>query len=114
MPLLYANSDLHVTTSEKETRGLTILEAFASGITVLAPKAGGVVENIDHGVNGLLYEPQNIEDFQKKLLHLVRDPVLRSDLGAKGVQGMDRYHWDTTVKNLVNLWQDQIKAKAPS
>ena len=43
IPILLANSDIHITTSEKEARGLTILEAFASGIPVLAPRAGGVV-----------------------------------------------------------------------
>ena len=49
-PALLANCNLHVTTSEKETRGLTILEALAAGIPVLAPNSGGVIENIHHGL----------------------------------------------------------------
>ena len=66
IPALLVNCDLHVTTSEKETRGLTILEAFAAGIPVLAPNSGGVVENIDHGQNGFLYAPGDRLDFTDK------------------------------------------------
>ncbi|HIK53044.1 MAG TPA: glycosyltransferase, partial [Oscillatoriales cyanobacterium M59_W2019_021] len=70
IPALLANSDIHVTTSEKETRGLTVLEAFGSGIPVLAPNSGGVVENIENGKNGFIYTPQDSEDFTQKLKQL--------------------------------------------
>ena len=113
IPELLANCDLHVTTSEKETRGLTIVEAFASGIPVLAPRAGGVVENIEDGVNGFLYEPGNENDFIAKLKLLVEDSTLRHDMGVKGRESIkDKYSWDNTINNLVNVWQEQINLKS--
>ncbi len=112
IPELLANCDLHVTASEKETRGLTILEAFAAGIPVLAPRAGGVVENIQDGINGYLYQPGDEDDFIEKLKLLVEDSTLRHHMGIKGRESIkEQYSWDNTIKNLVNILQEQINSK---
>ncbi len=111
IPALLANCDLHVTTSEKETRGLTVLEAFAAGIPVLAPQAGGVMENIQSGWNGLLYQPQDTADFINKLNRLIENASLRQDMGKNGRQAVQQLSWDQTVQNLVDLWENQITQK---
>lgn len=113
IPALLANSDIHVTTSEKEARGLTVLEAFASGIPVLAPRAGGVVENIIDGWNGFLYTPQSIDDFASKLQELVTNPSLRQHMGERAQSSLDQYSWDNTIHTLVSLWQDAIRQRQP-
>ncbi len=109
VPALLANCDVHVTTSEKETRGLTILEAFAAGIPVLAPRAGGVVENIEEGKNGWLYTPQDADDFVHKLKILVENEAMRKEMGGRGRDSIRQYHLDETVKNLVSVWQQAIE-----
>jgi glycosyltransferase involved in cell wall biosynthesis len=109
IPEILANCDLHVTTSEKETRGLTVLEAFAAGIPVLAPRAGGVVENIQDNINGLLYRPGDRDDFIDKLKILVNNSQLRQAMGDSGRKSITgKYSWDNTVQNLVDIWQEQI------
>lgn len=114
VPALLANSDIHVTTSEKEARGLTVLEAFASGIPVLAPRAGGVVENIVDGWNGFLYTPQSVADFADKLQQLVTNPNLRLHMGERAQSSLDQYSWDNTVHTLVSLWQELIRKRQPA
>lgn len=111
VPAILANSDIHVTASEKETRGLTILEAFATGIPAVAPRAGGVIENIQEGENGFLYEPQDDQDFALKLKQLIEDPVLRQQMGSNGLRCVADYSWDQMVKNLVGIWEEQILQK---
>lgn len=110
IPSLLANCDIHVTTSEKETRGLTVLEAFASGIPVLAPRAGGVMENIQEGWNGLLFTPQDQDDFGQKLQVLIHDAQLRQTMGSNASSEMESYSWDHTVQNLVDIWKSQISS----
>jgi glycosyltransferase involved in cell wall biosynthesis len=111
IPEILANCDLHVTTSEKETRGLTVLEAFASGIPVLAPHAGGVVENIQNSINGLLYQPGDRDDFIDKLQILVNNSQQRQEMGDSGRQSITgKYSWDNTVQNLIDIWQEQINS----
>ncbi|WP_416676137.1 glycosyltransferase [Egbenema bharatensis] len=111
VPALLANSDVHVTTSEKETRGLTVLEAFASGIPVIAPRAGGVVENIRDGWNGFLFTPKDQRDFVTKLQTLIQNPEQRQMMGKNGRECIADYSWDTAVKNLINIWEAQIAEK---
>lgn len=108
IPALLANSDIHITTSEKEARGLTVLEAFASGIPVLAPRAGGVVENIEHGRNGYLYTPQSIADFVDKLQALIESPNLRRGMGDYAPSSIENYSWDRAFQTLVALWEEAI------
>ena len=109
MPALYVNSDIHVTTSEKETRGLTALEAFAAGTVVIAPQAGGLRDSIKDGYNGLLYTPQDQDDFIKKLGLLINNPTLRYKLSEEGKKHIEQYSWEMTVQRLLNIWKEQIE-----
>ncbi|AFY77149.1 glycosyltransferase [Pleurocapsa sp. PCC 7327] len=111
IPALLVNCDVHITTSEKETRGLTILEAFAAGIPAIAPCAGGIPDSIQDGWNGFLYEPQNCDDFAKKLEKLIDDPSLRQVMGARGREYIAEYSWDNAVRNLLQIWEEKIAAR---
>ncbi|MGB7415404.1 MAG: glycosyltransferase [Thermosynechococcaceae cyanobacterium] len=108
MPAVYVNSDIHVTTSEKETTGLTVLEAGAAGLPVIAPRAGGVVDHIEHGRSGFLYRPQDQDDFVTKLKFLVENATARADLGNCGREKAASYDWGNVVERLLYLWGEQI------
>ena len=53
----YASADLFVLPSRTETLGLVLLEAMAAGCPVVACRAGGVPDAIEHGVTGFLFDP---------------------------------------------------------
>ncbi|MEL6502358.1 MAG: glycosyltransferase, partial [Cyanobacteria bacterium J06623_1] len=114
VPALLSNCDFHVTTSEKETRGLTILEAFAAGIPVLAPNSGGVVENIQPGENGLLFRPGDRQDFTQKLQLLIENQSLRTAMGDRAKNSVQRFSWDQAVTNLLAIWQQAINSRQSS
>lgn len=111
IPALLANCDLHITTSEKETKGLTVLEAFASGIPVIAPKKGGVIDSIQENYNGYLFTPKDEQDFITKLNLLIENQSLRETMGANAQKDVRQYNWDNAVNNLVKIWQQQINQK---
>lgn len=106
VPALLINSDLHVTASEKETRGLTLLEAAAAGIPVLAPAAGGVVDTVQSGQTGLLFQPQDWQDFATQLQQLATQPDLRQHLGQTARATVASQDWDQAIQRLLELWQD--------
>lgn len=108
VPPLLINSDIHITVSEKETLGLTILEAFAAGLPVIAPRAGGVVTLIRGRENGQLFAPQSVSSFRQSLLSLLSDASLRDRMGQQGQRDVKAYHWNAAVTNLLNTWQNQI------
>ncbi|MBN2071490.1 MAG: glycosyltransferase [Candidatus Krumholzibacteriota bacterium] len=57
-----------------ETLGWVILEALASGVPVVASDTGAVKENVIHDVNGLIYEPGNIDMLRDCLSLLYNNP----------------------------------------
>lgn len=111
VPALLINCDIHITTSEKETKGLTILEAFAAGIPVIAPRAGGVIDSIQNGENGFLFNPGNQHDFISKLEYLTHNPDLRQTMATKAKANVSGYTWENATECLIEIWQRQIKRK---
>ena len=72
-----------------ENAPLVIIEAQSMGCPVIAPRIGGIPELIQEGINGLLYEPGNIEDLAScisKILRLshfrVRPPLFETVVDA--------------------------------
>lgn len=57
-----------------ETFGLTILEAMAFGIPVIAPPIGGPAEIIENGINGYLISSYDVSAITKKIIGLAESP----------------------------------------
>ena len=114
VPALLVNSDIYITTSEKETLGLTVLEALCAGIPAIAPRAGGVVTHMQDGYNGRLYapqsSPQSSQSFGQALSELIADAPKRRQMGERGAQDAAPYRWETAVQNLLKTWQTLIDA----
>jgi len=81
---LLAAADVYVQPSlpgKGEWMPRTILEAMAMGLPVIASGVGGIPDVIEHGRNGMLVPPGDIERLRLVLLELSRDADLRRDLG---------------------------------
>lgn len=111
IPEILINSDIHVTTSEKETTGLTVLEAFAAGIPVITPRAGGFIDSVKDSKNGFLFNPGDADDFISKLKLLIENPNLRQEMGRKGKESVIQYTWEQAIKNLLKVWEGEINKK---
>jgi glycosyltransferase involved in cell wall biosynthesis len=81
MDSFYCELDLYVNTSLHEGIPMSILEAMAHGLPVVAPKVGGITEIIADGVEGFLIPTRDPRDFAEKCLLLQRDPALRMRMG---------------------------------
>lgn len=66
---------------EPEPWGLVVAEGMAAGRAVVASRAGGPLEMIEHGRTGWLAAPGDAEDFAASLAILLADPNLRKRLG---------------------------------
>jgi glycosyltransferase involved in cell wall biosynthesis len=63
---------------------MTVLEAMAAGVPVVATRVGGVPELVTDGVNGILIEPGDAAALTAALDRLLGDPALRARLGSAG------------------------------
>ena len=80
MDSFYRGLDLYLNTSVHEGIPMTILEAMARGLPVIAPQIGGIVEIIEHGVEGFLVPTGILKAFAEKC-RLLKDAELRQRMG---------------------------------
>lgn len=77
---LLANVDFHVTASLKETFGRTVQESLYVGTPILAPDCDWTRNLIQPNQNGILFNPDNGEDFIQKLAGLIENEGDRQQL----------------------------------
>ncbi len=78
---LQRRADVVVQKSLAEGFGLTVTEAMWKGRPVVAGRVGGIVEQIDDGVHGVLIDPRDLGTFGQALYGLFEDPDRAAALG---------------------------------
>lgn len=81
--LFLSACDCSLVASRSEAFSLSILESMALCLPVVASKVGGVVEQVEHGVTGLLFDPADSHALIQSL-KLLSDPQLRMTMGKAG------------------------------
>ncbi len=83
-----------VVTADNDHEGtpLSILEAMASGLPVIATRHAGIPDVIDHGVEGLLCEERDIQGMAAHITTLAEDGVLAARLGSAGRLRTEQKH----------------------
>ena len=102
----YAASDVYLLPSLYEPFGLSILEAMASGLPVLASRDCGAADLIRDGVDGLLINhPTDVAEISAKLGALLRDGELIARLGRQARCTARQYTWDRVARETVEVYR---------
>lgn len=114
VPDLLCALDLFVLPSLWEGLPNVILEAMASGLPVVATAVGGTPELVVDKVTGLLVPPSAPAALAGALAELMRQPLLRQQLGAAGRQRViQHFALEQTVRATVQLYEELL-ATAPA
>lgn len=106
---MYATADVFVFPSQTETFGQVIQEAMASGLPVVAVRAGGPADLVQSEMTGYLAEPNDVKTFAEAALNLVQDELTRRRMGQAARQIAESRSWDNIHYEL-----SQILAEAAS
>lgn len=81
--------DLVVHPAEMEGLGVSLLQAAAAGVPIIASRAGGMPEVVEDRVNGLLVEPGDVPGLTGAMQRLLGDGGLRAEMGRQGRARID-------------------------
>ncbi|MEX1139640.1 MAG: glycosyltransferase family 4 protein [Bacteroidota bacterium] len=98
-----------VNTSAKEGWGLTVIEANACGVPVIASDVPGLRDSVIHEKTGLLYEYGNIEELAEKILLILRDNNLRSRLSNEAVLWARQFNWERSADSMIGFLEGVIR-----
>lgn len=100
-----ASLDVFVHTGIHETFCQAVQEALCAGVPVVAPRAGGPVDLVDHGVNGLLWDPRIDGSLESAVRSLVDDPALRARLAAAARDSVVHRSWESVTDALLGAYE---------
>jgi glycosyltransferase involved in cell wall biosynthesis len=110
----YAAADLFAFSSRTETFGNVVLEAMASGLPVVALRAGGVAGIVRSGESGVLVEPDaSPADFADALIPLVDDCIRRRRASEAARAHAVSQSWDEIMAALRDHYEAVIAAERP-
>jgi glycosyltransferase involved in cell wall biosynthesis len=97
----YSAATVFVLPSISEPLARVMLDAMACQTFVVATAVGGSADVIDHGRNGLLLPPRDVETWRDAIAHALEDPAWRLRLAAAGRTTMvERFSWPTIARRL--------------
>lgn len=100
-----AGSDVYVNCSISEGVSLTILEAMAAGVPVIATRVGGTPEILD-STCGILIPPRDPHALAGALAQLAADPHQRARLGQAGrTRVEERFTLDRMIRQYTDVYR---------
>ncbi|WP_232835625.1 glycosyltransferase family 4 protein [Actinocorallia populi] len=105
---LLASLDLFVHTGSNETFCQALQEAQASGLPAVAPAAGGPLDLVQAGVNGLLFPPSDGAALRAAVTALVTDEPARARMGEAALRSVRSRTWEAVCDQLLTHYSEVL------
>jgi phosphatidylinositol alpha-mannosyltransferase len=107
LPRYYASCDVFCAPSTgRESFGIVLLEAMASGRPVVAGDIPGYANVLTNGCEGVLVERKNPAALASALVNLLADESLRTSMGHRGRLTAARYDWETVSRRVLRYYKE--------
>ena len=107
--MYYHLGSIFVTASKTETQGLTVLEAIAASLPVIAIKDESFVDPIKNDYNGYLFE--NEKEYVDYINHLLDDKEKLDKMASNAYESSHNYSSTTFASNVLKVYKMAIKNK---
>jgi glycosyltransferase involved in cell wall biosynthesis len=100
------NAYIFVLPSLQEGLPNSLLEAMACGLPVIASKIGGVIDIVENGRSGILFEPGNISDLTYAIRTLLENDEVRNKLRTEAVKRIaEKFSIDRIAEEYIILYR---------
>lgn len=105
----FAQADVFVFPTLEDTWGLVVLEAMLFAKPILCSKWAGSADLVQHGENGYVFDPQNVEEIVEVLRRFIDDRELSDRMGQKSKQIIAQYTPEAAAEILAEVAKTVIQ-----
>jgi len=102
------DSHVYVHSALSEGFGLTLIEAMAAGLPVVALDGGGNRDLVENGINGYLIAQPDAKLFAEKIINLLQNHQMRSDMGKYAAQFAQQFSMESYGEKLLDIYKNAI------
>jgi glycosyltransferase involved in cell wall biosynthesis len=110
VPLHLSDNDVFLNTTSVDNTPVTVLEAMACGLCVLATRVGGLSYLVEHANNGLLSSADNPGEMADQAALLLRDPELAARISRGARATAEQRDWEAIMPRWDNLFSTLASA----
>ncbi len=108
---MYQAADVYVLPSYREGLPLTLFEAMASGLPIVASPVNGVPYEVKEPENGFLVKYGDIKNLEKNILKILDNPKLAKQISKNNFKKSKDYAWDLISKRYMEEYESSINNK---
>ena len=109
---MYQAADVYVLPSYREGLPLTLFEAMASGLPIVASPVNGIPYEMKDPENGFLVRYGDIENLEKSIIELIDNKELSRTISKNNIDKAKKYNWDIIAKRTIGLYKEILKKDA--
>jgi glycosyltransferase involved in cell wall biosynthesis len=108
----YGALDVFALSSDSEGMPLTLLEALASGVPVVATEVGGIPEVVTSGTNGYLVPKGSAEFLAKRIIELLQDPAKARAMALAGRAVVrERFPAEKMIQGIERIYDEVLEER---
>jgi len=108
---MYQAADVYVLPSYREGLPLTLFEAMAAGLPIVATPVNGVPYEMKDPENGFLIPYGNQKALIDAILKILDDPKLAKEMSENNLKKAALYNWNDIAKRTMKVYVDAIRRK---
>ncbi|MDI6827212.1 MAG: glycosyltransferase, partial [Armatimonadota bacterium] len=105
IPNILSTLDLFILASKVEGLPVSVIEAMAAGLPVVASNVGGMAELVDEGVTGFLVPPGDCNKFAERIMDILLNFELAKSMGTAGkLKAIKNFSLEAMTKAYYSLY----------
>ncbi len=106
---MYQSADIFILPSFREGLPLTLFEAMAAGLPIIASPVNGIPYEIKQPDNGFLVKYGDNQGFKKRIIELLTNLSLRKKISDNNFKKAKNYDWDIISQKTLRLYNSLRK-----
>ena len=90
---------------------MSVLEAMAAGVPVVAARAGGIPDLFEDGVSGLFCDPLDVQSIRDTIQKLLGDSALAARIASQArTRALERFHPKVIASGHLDIYRDLLSS----